>query len=1070
MILKDIGDSARAFVCEASPYVLFGGDFSLNESCYLAAIAGDTQKVEACAKFFRTRAPEDDLYRLVASDFGVTGEDARDQGKPIELGKMYGRGAGSIFNRNPQIGSFEETQRRCAIWDSHNQRCIQFRKGLERFAVAALRNPAVPQHYAHHKLYCRKIGNLNFLFIELPSGRAIAYPDAHLVSYEFDGIARQAVAFMENSQGQWRPYVGPGGKPYAWNGLFVENVVQAGCRDILAAAVVRLEAASYEVVLTVHDEIICRANTGESSLEEFKYLLELQPDWVKALGMPIGAKVWSRTRWAEDVDAPVEHVLGAVVTPDMLVKPQRIAMPEELRPPKPPKLQKVTTPKPVRPRIRPAMQPRCLAAALAYAERGWAVFPVPPGTKKSYKSGKRHGGARWGATKDLDQIRRDFTRWPKANIGIPTGAENGFWVLEADTPKGHDVDGIASLQALVTKHGPLPETRLVESPSGSLHYYFKCPDGITIRNSMSAIAPGIDVRGEGGMVVAPPSERAGKAYRCVCDAEIAPPPNWLLTLVAFSADTEAHIPGTESQAPIPEIEAALAAIPIAGMSYQRWIEIGHAVHAASGGSAEGLALFDAWTQQSSEYDATGLADKWASFHPHSIGMGSLVHWATEADPGWRERFAAQIETIVRRANGEERDEQPNENQKEAPHASNGGDSGNGGGSGGKGNGKDESAGEEPKREQTKAGPNLKTYELVRASTIVMRAVQWWWRGHIARGELEILTGVPDIGKSQVHCSYIAHMTTGRDWPDRTPGPPICDVVMLTAEDNTAHTVCPRLVAAGADLERVHILNRIHVDKKNRMFLLQEDLDVLEHILQDNPAIGLVTVDPITAFLGGKLDSHRATDVRNQLGPLKELAERSNVAFSAITHPAKRPGPKALDHYIGSQAFIAAPRIGHICVPEMEEDENGRPQPTGRVLFANPKHNIYAAMATLAYRLMPCEGGCDPNGEAINVTKVEWAEEVALTADQALAAAAGTGGKAPSGVVVFLLDILANGPVAKKVIQERAAARGFTDEQLRRARAKAGIRTFKETGKRDGAWFWAMAAHMPAGQQPETDDQ
>jgi hypothetical protein len=244
-------------------------------------------------------------------------------------------------------------------------------------------------------------------------------------------------------------------------------------------------------------------------------------------------------------------------------------------------------------------------------------------------------------------------------------------------------------------------------------------------------------------------------------------------------------------------------------------------------------------------------------------------------------------------------------------------------------------------------PKAVGYELIKASAVVKRAVQWWWPGHLARGELEILTGIPDIGKSQIHCFYIAYMTTGRNWPNGAKGPRACDVIMLTAEDNTAHTVCPRLAAAGADLDRVSILNKIRKDNKNRMFMLQEDLDVLEDILRSNPNVGLVTIDPITAYLGGKLDSHRATDVRNQLGPLKDLAESSNVAFSAITHPAKRPGPKALDHYIGSQAFIAAPRLGHIAIPEFEEGEDGKPRPTGRFLFATPKHNIYVAMPTAA---------------------------------------------------------------------------------------------------------------------------
>jgi DNA polymerase len=362
------------------------------------------------------------------------------------------------------------------------------------------------------------------------------------------------------------------------------------------------------------------------------------------------------------------------------------------------------------------------------------------------------------------------------------------------------------------------------------------------------------------------------------------------------------------------------------------------------------------------------------------------------------------------------------------------------------------------------------YELIRASTIKMRAVQWWWPGHLACGELEILTGPPDIGKSQVHCSYVAHMTTGRDWPDGAKGPPPRHVVMLTAEDNTAHTVCPRLLAAGADLNRVLILNKIRKDNKNRMFLLQEDLDILEQILTNDPSIGLVTLDPITAYLGGKLDSHRATDVRNQLGPLKELAELTRVAFSAITHPAKRPGPKALDHYIGSQAFIAAPRIGHICIAEMEEDEHGKPRPSGRVLFATPKHNIFTAMPTIAYRLVTTENSYDAEtGAHIHASRVEWAETVPLSADQAIAAGAPLAkGKVASGPVTFLLDMLANGPVAKTVIKERAKTRGFTEDQLRYAREKAAIVTYKDTGPR-GKSFWAMPRHVPDNQRAGSGD-
>ncbi len=86
-----------------------------------------------------------------------------------------------------------------------------------------------------------------------------------------------------------------------------------------------------------------------------------------------------------------------------------------------------------------------LKAALEYAlERDWLVFPVPPGTKKSYKSAEHCEGRRWEATPNADEIRDDYRRWPDANVGVVTGEESGIFVIETDTQDGHAVDGGAS--------------------------------------------------------------------------------------------------------------------------------------------------------------------------------------------------------------------------------------------------------------------------------------------------------------------------------------------------------------------------------------------------------------------------------------------------------------------------------------------------------------------------------------------------------------------------------------------------------------------------------------------------
>lgn len=198
-----------------------------------------------------------------------------------------------------------------------------------------------------------------------------------------------------------------------------------------------------------------------------------------------------------------------------------------------------------------------LQAALAYAAQGLAVFPCPPDAKKSYKCAAHSNGRPWGATVDPEEIRQDFRRWPNARVGIVTGAISGVVVVETDTVEGHGVDGAAAIAELEAEHGRLPNTLAAISPSGSVHSYFQHPGaGIKIKCSASEIGAGIDVRGDGGMVVAPPSVNPdGRQYRWLNRLPFAPMPAWLVELTR------------EKPRPIPTIsQRALAAIrrPING--------------------------------------------------------------------------------------------------------------------------------------------------------------------------------------------------------------------------------------------------------------------------------------------------------------------------------------------------------------------------------------------------------------------------------------------------------------------------------------------------------------------------
>jgi putative DNA primase/helicase len=164
------------------------------------------------------------------------------------------------------------------------------------------------------------------------------------------------------------------------------------------------------------------------------------------------------------------------------------------------------------------------AIALSYAARGWRVHPLRKGDKLPATA---HGCK--DATLDADQIRKWWSMWPDANIGLATGY--GFWVLDIDP------DGLAWAEA-----NDLPATIEATTGRGGRHLLYRLPEGATVRNSAGVIAPGVDVRGAGGYIVAAPSlHPSGTRYTWLdCDGDVpdgdpADAPAWLLDMVTRGA-------------------------------------------------------------------------------------------------------------------------------------------------------------------------------------------------------------------------------------------------------------------------------------------------------------------------------------------------------------------------------------------------------------------------------------------------------------------------------------------------------------------------------------------------------
>lgn len=178
------------------------------------------------------------------------------------------------------------------------------------------------------------------------------------------------------------------------------------------------------------------------------------------------------------------------------------------------------------------------AAAWRYAERGWQVLPCHHITatgcscrKADCSSPGKHPRTASGfreATTSPGQVRQWWRRWPGANVGIRTGAQSRLVVLDVDPDHG----GVEALRSLIAQHGRLPPGLRARTGSGGWHLYFAHP-GDSIPNSAGRLGPGLDVRGDGGYVIAPPSNhRSGGAY--VFNDEAAPVPDmpdWLLRSV-----------------------------------------------------------------------------------------------------------------------------------------------------------------------------------------------------------------------------------------------------------------------------------------------------------------------------------------------------------------------------------------------------------------------------------------------------------------------------------------------------------------------------------------------------------
>jgi putative DNA primase/helicase len=315
------------------------------------------------------------------------------------------------------------------------------------------------------------------------------------------------------------------------------------------------------------------------------------------------------------------------------------------------------------------------------------------------------------------------------------------------------------------------------------------------------------------------------------------------------------------------------------------------------------------------------------------------------------------------------------------------------------------------------------------------------------GELTVFYGMPDTGKSTVAIDIAARMTVKKGFPDGSPCAETVSVLMMTTEDGQDTTIVPRLMVAGANLERVYFASKMNIsygDKlSQRMIALDTDLDILEQKLKYNPAIGLVVIESIGSYLGhGKKNEER--DMRLVMDSLRELMVRRDCALIVIDHLNKNANQAALHRLGGSVSYGAAPRAIWLFAKD-EEDSAKR-------LMLPMKLNIVADSKKIGQEYTFKSVPIVIDGKKTDRGAIEWLGVTHRSAEAVVSASSDPEAGKLRQAMDFYREKLADGPKLSHKLYDELEVMGISPRTAKRARQKLSLDAYQEGLK----WWTAFA--------------
>ena len=308
----------------------------------------------------------------------------------------------------------------------------------------------------------------------------------------------------------------------------------------------------------------------------------------------------------------------------------------------------------------------------------------------------------------------------------------------------------------------------------------------------------------------------------------------------------------------------------------------------------------------------------------------------------------------------------------------------------------------------KEPPKKDSVKIIRMSDVELTPVDWLWKPYLPFGKLSVLQGNPGEGKTYFAMHLAAACTNGKLLPNMERMEPF-NVIYQTAEDGLGDTVKPRLIEAGADLDRVLVID----DSDVQLTLSDERIE--KAIVENNAR--LVIIDPIQAYLGADVDMNRANEVRPIFMRLGQVAQRTGCAILLIGHLNKAAGMQSLQRGLGSIDIAAAVR-SVMFIGKLKHD------PTMRIL-THEKSSLAPPGASLAFSLGD-EGG------------FRWVGEYDITADEMLSGIEPQRETKTQQAKDLICTLLAGGKqVLSEDIDKAALERGIPGRTVRDAKRELG---------------------------------